>query len=124
MSRAILSLLLFVAILATSAPAFADGWECVSDGKSVCYVSYVRFFPNGTNYVRAELHDPDEVTDCDYVTIRLGEGTANILVLRAVQALLITALTTGMPIRFYRLDAFGDTSNCAANAVQLSAPSH
>lgn len=124
MSRAILSLFLGVAILATSVPAAADGWECVSDGKSVCYVSYVRFFPGTNPYVRAEIHDPDGVTACNYVTVRLGEGTANLLVVRAVQALLTTALTSGMPIRFYRLDAFGSASNCAANAVQLSAPSH
>ena len=124
MFRAILSLFLLGAMLAASAPAAADGWECVSDGKSVCYVSYVRFFPNGTNYVRAQIHDPDEVTTCNYVTVRIGEGTDNLLVLRAVQALLTTALTTGMPIRFYRIDAFGDASDCAADAVQLSAPSH
>ena len=124
MSRTILTIFLFVSILATSAPVLADGWECVSDGKSVCYVSYVRFFPNTNPYVRAEIYDPDEVTNCNYVTVRLGEGTANLLVVRAVQALLTTALTTGMPIRFYQLDAFGDASNCAADAVQLSAPSH
>ncbi len=63
MSRAILSLLLLVATFATSAPAFADGWECVSDGKSVCYVSYVRFFPNTNPYVRAEIYDPDTDED-------------------------------------------------------------
>jgi hypothetical protein len=124
MSKAILPLFLFAAILMAGAPAAADGWECVSDGKSVCYVSYVRFFPNANPYVRAEIHDPDGVTGCNYVTVRLGEGTSNLLVVRAVQALLTTALTTGMPIRFYRVDGFGTDSNCAANAVQLSAPSH
>ena len=107
-----------------TAAAQADSWECVSGDKSACYVSYVRFFPNTSNYVRAELHDPDDVTGCNYVTVRVGEGTSNLLVVRAIQALLTTALTSGMPIRFYRLDAFGDASNCSTNTVQLSLPGH
>jgi hypothetical protein len=102
---------------------WADSLECSTDSKSTCYVSYVRYFPNGSDpYVRAKIHDPNNDTTCSYVTVRLNQGTSNLLVVRAIEALLITALTTGMPIQFVRLDAYGDTSDCFSNSLTLSSP--
>ncbi len=121
---AILALLTLVAVVAPGAVASADGWECVAGSKSKCYVSYVRFFPRGTVYVKAKLHDPDDTTTCSYVSVRLERGTDNLDTVRAVEALLLTALTTGMPIRFYRLEQFGDDSDCFASGVSLSSPGH
>lgn len=115
--------LIILAICLGSQAGWADSLECSSNSKSACYVSYVRFFPNGSDpYVSAKLHDPKGTTSCDYVTVRLNQGTSNMLVVRAIEALLITALTTGMPIQFVRLDAYGDASDCFTNTVTLSSP--
>ena len=115
--------LVFLSICLASQAVWADSLECSSNSKSACYVSYVRFFPNGAEpYVRAKLHDPKGTTSCTYVTVQLNQGTNNILVVRAIEALLITALTTGMPVQFVRLDAYGDSSDCFANTVTLSSP--
>ena len=115
--------LIFLSICLVSPAVWADSLECSRNSKSTCYVSYVRYFPNGTDpYVRAKLHDPKGATSCDYVTARLNQGTSNLLVVRAIEALLITALTSGMPIQFVRLDAHGDSSDCFTNTLTLSSP--
>lgn len=121
---AVLALLALVAVVAPGSVALADDWQCVAGSKSKCYVSYVRFYPRGNVYVKAKLHDPDDTTTCDYVSVRLDRGTDNLDTVRAVEALLLTALTTGMPIRFYRLEQFGDDSDCYASGVSLSSPGH
>jgi len=122
MTRAPALAILALALVSTPGAASADGWECVSDGRSACTVSYVRFFPNGRPYVKAKLHDPGRTTSCTHVRVRIGEGTDDLDTVRAAEALLRTALTTGMHVRFYRLEAFGDDEDCFASGVVLSAP--
>lgn len=111
------------ALLLIGYNALADQWEC-SDGDSKCYVTYVRFFPGATTYVRAELHDPDGLTTCTHVRFQLGSGVTSVEALRGVEAALLTALTTGLPIRFWRLTAYGDDTDCYASTIIVSKQGH
>ena len=117
-----IAILTALAALAAASPARADSWECADGSTSACYVSYVRFYPRGNPYVRAKLHDPRETTGCDYVRVRVAEGTDDPDTVRAVEALLLTALTTGMAVRFFRLDRYGSETDCYASSVILSRP--
>lgn len=112
------------ALLLVGGEALADDWECSSGGDSACYVTHVRFFPNGTNYVRAELHDPDDTTTCTHVRFQMDSGVTSLEALRGVEAALLTALTTGLPIRFWRLTAYGDDQDCYASTIIVSKPGH
>ena len=115
---------LIVGILICSNIALADNWEC-SDGTSKCYVTNVSFVPNGDNpYVKAKLHDPSAVTTCDFVRFQLNEGVTSLESLRGVEAVLLTALTTGLPIRFWRLTSFGDGEECSAATIIVSKQGH
>jgi len=114
--------LALVLIAITASTASARTWECVEDARSKCYVSYVRFFPNGRPYVKAKLHDPEDTTTCEYVRVRVGEGTDDLDTVRAINALLVTALTSGMPIRFLCIEEHGDERDCYAAGVVLSLP--
>lgn len=112
------------ALLLVSGQALADNWECRDDGDSACYVTYVRFFPNGTNYVQAEIHDPDDTTTCTTIRWEMGSGVTSLEALRGVEAALLTALTTGLPIRVYRLTDHGSDTNCYASTIIVSKPGH
>ncbi len=112
-------------LLLVSGEALADNWECDNaSGDSACYVTYVRFFPNGTNYVRAELHDPDNTTTCTHVRFQMDSGVTSLEALRGVEAALLTALTTGLPIRVWRLTSYGSDTDCYASTIIVSKPGH
>lgn len=116
---------LLAGILIFSSVAMADDWECSSSGTSKCYVTNVRFDPNGDNpYVEAKLHDPSSVTTCNSVRFQLNEGVTSLESLRGVEAVLLTALTTGLPVRFYRLTSFGSDQECSASTIIVSKQGH
>jgi hypothetical protein len=116
---------LIVGVLIFSGVALADEWECSIDGDSKCYVTHVRFVPNGANpFVEAKLHDPSFATSCDLVRFQMNEGVTSLESLRGVEAVLLTALTTGLPIRFYRLTDFGSNEECSASTIIISKKGH
>jgi len=116
---------LIVGILLLGNVALADNWECSSDSASRCYVTNVTFVPNGDNpYVKAKLHDPYSVTSCSFVRFQLNEGVTSLESLRGVQAVLLTALTSGLPVRFWRLTSFGDDDECSAATIIVSKQGH
>lgn len=113
------------ALLLIGTNALADQWECSNaSGDSGCYVTYVRFFPGATTYVRAELHDPDGLTTCTHVRFQVDSGVTSVEALRGVEAALLTALTTGLPIRVWRLTAYGSDTDCYASTIIVSKPGH
>lgn len=112
------------ALLLVSGEALADNWECDDSNDSACFVTYVEFHPNGTNYVLAELHDPDGVTTCTHVQFEMDSGVTSLEALRGVEAALLTALTTGLPVRFWRLTAHGTDTLCYASTIIVSKVGH
>lgn len=113
------------ALLLVSGKVLADDWECDNaSGDSACYVTYVSFVPNGTNYVLADLHDPDNTTTCTRVRFQIDSGVTSLEALRGVEAALLTALTTGLPIRFWRLTSYGSDTDCYASTIIVSKPGH
>ncbi len=115
---------LTAALLAASSTALADDWECRQDSQSKCYVTHVRYFPGATSYVRAKLHDPAGATTCTHVRFQLDSGVTSEDALRGVEAVLLTALTTGLPIQFWRLTDHGDDADCYAATVIISKQGH
>jgi hypothetical protein len=133
MKRSALFVLAFVSVMLAAGAASANRWECVNSGstssspKAVCYVSYVRYYPGAKTYVKAKLHDPLGRTGCSYVRVSLGSGSSgpgSVEEVRGSLSMLLTALTTGLPIKFYRLTSYGSSSDCYAGAVILSKPGH
>jgi hypothetical protein len=131
--RLFVSIALFLSTLAVSDAARADHWECVASGSSSsspaasCYVSYVRFYPGSTPYVKVKLHDPRNRTSCNYMRVKVntgGSGPASIEEVRGSLAVLLTAMTTGLPIKFWRLTAHGSSSDCVAGTVIIAKPGH
>lgn len=128
MTRSIRTISLLFATLTTlaAAPAFADSWQCADGAGSAdaaaCFVTNVRFNPDTSPYVRAKIHDPDGVTACTYVTIQLNTGGVTTEGVRGVESLLITALTTGLPIKFWKIDSAGSSTDCYATSVFLAKP--
>ena len=129
--KATITSLLFALITLTTGLAGADEWECTAGGsnssgaEAVCYVSYVRFYPGKSTYVKAKLHDPDNVTSCNYVRVQIDTGNSGaqgIDEVRGAEAVLLTALTTGMPVKFWRLTSHGTSSDCTAGTVIISKP--
>jgi hypothetical protein len=126
-----IAIVLTVVSMLIATTALADNWECTSNGsssgESLCYVSYVRFYPGNGTYVKAKLHDPSGDTTCNYVRIKVGtggSGPGSVDEVRAAQAMLLTALTTGLPIKFWRLTSYGNSSECYAGTVIVSKPGH
>ena len=113
-----------ISLLAASPAARADEWECGEDGESRCFVTHVRYVPDATPYVRAKLHHPGSRTACTHVRFVLDSGVTSEEALRGVEAVLLTALTTGLPIRFWRLEAHGDDQDCWASTVIISKHGH
>jgi len=111
-------------LLTLSPAAFADDWECGEDSQSRCYVTQVRYVPDAAPLVRAELHHPTSRTTCTSVSFVLGSGVTSEEALRGVEAVLLTALTTGLPIRFWRLTDHGDAQDCVASTVIISKQGH
>ncbi len=131
MTKFTLTALTFLATMAMSTAAYANDWQCTASNSSssaaLCYVSYVRYFPGNTAYVKAKLHDPDNKTGCDYVRVEIGTGSAGAQTredVRSAEAVLLTALTTGMPIKFWRLTAHGTSRDCVAGTVIIAKPGH
>ena len=109
--------------------ARADGWRCskynTSGSKAVCYISNVRFFPGENSYVKAKLHDPEEKTGCSTVTVKLNHGAGSTAGVRGAEAVLITALTTGLPIKFFKLEAESPSAtDCYATSIIIAKPGH
>ena len=113
-----------ILLLAMTAPAFADEWECSASSQSKCYVTHVRYFPDASPYAQAKLHDPDSATTCTHVRFAVASGVDSVEALRGVEAVLLTALTTGLPIRFWRLTAHGSATDCYAATVIVSKQGH
>ena len=113
-------------IAGMSVDAQASEWLC-SEGtgpvtKAICYVSSVRFQPGLKPYVRAKLHDPEGDADCEYIQIRYGDGASTVEALRGSEAVLLVALTTGLPIKFYSLEQQGE--DCYASSIIVAKPGH
>ena len=111
-------------LLLASPTALADEWACGEDGQSRCYVTHVRYVAEATPYVEAKLHHPESRTTCTHVRFVLDSGVTSEEALRGVEAVLLTALTTGLPIRFWRLTARGSDQECWASTVIISKHGH
>ena len=101
--------------------ANASAWECnKSDGSAGCYVQYVELRVNDASandaYVLAKLYDPHNLTPCTAIRIAKGQYQATIDTIRAGESILLTAMTTGLPIMFT-----GDRINgiCNVNVVVI-----
>ncbi len=112
-----LSLLLAAFTLSLSAAAQADSWEC--DGPTGCFVTNVRFFTGTPHYVRAEISDPDNNTTCEFVKFAVDSNVEDVDSLLSTESIFLTAFSSGLPIRFYRRSAFGSTTDCYANYVDI-----
>jgi hypothetical protein len=133
MKKLILSISLVACTLTFASVARANHWECVASGSgssspaASCFISYVRFYPGAQPYVKAKLHDPDNRTNCNFVRVGIntgGSGPSSIEEVRGSLAVLLTALTTGLPVKFWRLTAHGSNSDCVAGTVIISKPGH
>lgn len=113
----------FFVILAANT-ATAGNWLCSDgsgpDGEALCYVSNVRFFPGSPPYVRAKLHDPKRDTRCEHIRIEVGRGASSLEAVRGTEALLLVALTTGLPIKFWRVEK--TDSECYVSTVIIAKP--
>ncbi len=95
-----------VAIL--SIPTFAQAdkhWECRDGSKGKCLVSTVEVHvsdkgSSNDNYVHAKLADPDAVTGCSVIRVSESYHNGSQMTISMAESILMTALTTGMPIMF------------------------
>ena len=124
MHRLTRSVAVVAVLLGISPIAAADQWECGEDGQSRCYVTDVRFVPEAVPYVRAGVSHPDSQSQCEHVRFVLDSGVTSEEALRGVEAVLLTALTTGLPIRFWRLTAHGNDRDCWASTNIVSKQGH
>ena len=95
----------------------AAGYDCEDgSGHAVGFVEQVSYSPNLVT-VTAVLQPS---SDCACASIRVEGTAASEGVIRGVQALLLTALTTGLPIKF---DYDGTAPNdCVATKIVIAKP--
>ena len=127
MKAAIISASIFV-VTTLSITAHADAWECSagsgSTSDAVCYVQNVRFYAGANPYVRAKIYDPENDTACEYIRFRLNSGADSMEAVRGAESMLLTALTTGLPIKFYTRTAYGNSADCYGATLFVSKPGH
>ncbi len=127
MKKSIITIVAF-AIMTLSGAAYADTWECTAgssnSGDSACYVENVRYYTGSNPYVRAKIYDPNEETTCTYIRYQLNSGADSLDAIRGIESMLLTALTTGMPIKFYRRTAYGSDTDCYGATLFVSKPGH
>jgi hypothetical protein len=84
----------------------ASAWECnANDGTADCYVQYVEIrvndeATNNDTYVLAGLYDPHNLTPCTAIRVVKGVYQATTDTIRGTESILLTAMTTGLPIMF------------------------
>lgn len=103
-----------------STVAHAGSWECETgnDGAE-CFVTNVRYYTGAGTYVRAELSDPNNNTSCQYVRVKMDNGAVSDEAVSAARNILLTALASGLPVKFYRMSDYGDSSDCYADYVMI-----
>ena len=124
MKRHFVTLLFGLSILASTS-AGAGKWLCSAGSgpttEAICYVTSVRFNPGSRPYVQAEIHDPEEDTVCKYIMVRVGEhDTEDVETVRGSESLLLVALTTGLPVKFYVHNE--ESGNCYASSIIVAKP--
>ena len=114
------SILMTLAALTFGIAAHADSWECETgnDGAE-CYVTNVRYYTGAGTYARAELSDPNNNTSCQYVRVKLDNGAVGDEAVSAARSVLLTALASGLPVKFYRMSEYGSSSDCYAAHVMI-----
>jgi hypothetical protein len=115
----------FFSVMLFGTTSFA--WECGSaDGDSSCTVTGVRLVGEaGASYyfVDIELDNKDNSnTTCDFARFRVGHYNVTADSIRSIQAGALTALTSGLPVRFpqetYITD--DDYKICYSNILAIS----
>jgi hypothetical protein len=106
----------------TACTNFTDKWVCSNTGKQ-CHIEYVRYFPTGTQYLMVKLDDT--VDNCRYIKFIKPNGacTGNAYTegaLRNLESIMLTAMTTGLPVRFYITERDGDI--CIAKTAIIFRP--
>jgi hypothetical protein len=119
-----------VFVVRTTAKAHSgDVWYCSSNSNAVCYVKYVEFHASDSSsndtYVHAQF--TTQVGNCAAVRVTKGGGAgfygATAETVKAAQASLLTALTTGLPIKFAAASGQNPADKiCQADVIVVSKP--
>ena len=129
MSRTVrTSLGIAIALLVITGAVHAD-WQCTTDvnnSAAACYVSNVRYYPGTPSYVQAKLHDPEAKSDCVHIRVKVNDSAESIGNVRGSKTVLLTALVTGLPIKFYVVleDEFGVGSNGTCDVTSIIIAKH
>jgi hypothetical protein len=117
------SILILTAILTCGVNCFAAGWDwrCIDqEGNAICRIENVLYNTDqntgiGSEYLRLELEREAETAgSCQTVVFRRTDMTADEFL--QIEALLMTAFTAGMKMKFTTIGKFGNTG-CYAEKI-------
>ena len=114
-------------ILLFGITATADTWECRGSSaggyRGKCFVTHVKIKnDDDSGYVIATLDTSGSSTTCTAVRVQMGISGEDIGLdnVRAAEALLMTALTTGLPIKFWTANAVSGI--CDGRYISITKP--
>jgi hypothetical protein len=110
------------AVLFVASSAKAATLYCHSSNQVKCYVKRVSFSSgNGGVYVVGQLSTTGATNPCNFVRVKVGDTGADINEVKAAESVLLTALTTGLPIMFWGPDGEG-SGTCDSTELFVGRP--
>ncbi len=101
--RISIAIAMFVVMMVPGISNAALTWVCSSGGDAVCYIENVELYvadsSTGDTYVMAKVFSTDGNLPCPYLRVKKGSQNATVDTIRAAEAAMLTAFTTGLPVK-------------------------